>query len=129
MTDPRVAQRMRFLSCFRESPPRAPPEAVKKFKGRDALLRVRDGKPNTDAEHRVRTGSDLCAQPNFSQLPHPPAPLPRWGEGSRNLARAATRKALRVSRQKLIRGWWKDGDGDVKSPIYSAERTSQFPDG
>ncbi|MCI0423612.1 MAG: hypothetical protein L0312_31065, partial [Acidobacteria bacterium] len=29
------------------------PEAVKKFKGREALLRVRDAKPNTDAEHRV----------------------------------------------------------------------------
>ncbi|MCI0627820.1 MAG: hypothetical protein L0387_40245, partial [Acidobacteria bacterium] len=34
-----------------------PPEAVKKLNGRDALLRVRDGKPNTDAEHRVPTGS------------------------------------------------------------------------
>ena len=33
----------------------SPPEAVKKFNGRDALLRVRDGKPNTDAEHRVPT--------------------------------------------------------------------------
>jgi alcohol dehydrogenase (cytochrome c) len=31
------------------------PEAVKTY-GRDALLRVRDGEPNTDAEHRVPTG-------------------------------------------------------------------------
>ncbi len=31
------------------------PEAVKKLNGRGALLRVRDGKPNTDAEHRVPT--------------------------------------------------------------------------
>ena len=35
--------------------PTATPEAVKKFNGRDALLRVRDCKPNTDAGHRVPT--------------------------------------------------------------------------
>jgi len=35
------------------------PGARKKFDGRDALLRVRDGKPNTDAEHRVPTESGL----------------------------------------------------------------------
>ena len=29
--------------------------AVKKSNGRDALPRVRDDKPNTDAEHRVPT--------------------------------------------------------------------------
>ncbi|MCI0624311.1 MAG: hypothetical protein L0387_22150, partial [Acidobacteria bacterium] len=52
--------------------------AVQKFKGRDALLRVHDGKPNTDAEHRVPTGSGSCAQPNSFT-----APLSRWGEGSR----------------------------------------------
>ena len=34
----------------------ASPEAVKKLSGRDALRRVRDGKANTDAEHRVPTG-------------------------------------------------------------------------
>ena len=45
--------------------------AVKKFNGRDALLRVRDGKPNTDAEHCVPTGLRLYDQPNFSQLPSP----------------------------------------------------------
>ena len=44
-------------------------EAVKKFNGRDALLRVRDGKPNTDAEHRVPTESGLQAQTKVSQLP------------------------------------------------------------
>jgi hypothetical protein len=33
------------------------PGAVKKVNGRDALLRVRDGKLNTDAEHRVPTRS------------------------------------------------------------------------
>ena len=44
------------------------PEAVKEFNGRDALLRVRDAKPNTDAEHSVPTGSGLYDQPNFSQL-------------------------------------------------------------
>ncbi|MCI0626490.1 MAG: hypothetical protein L0387_33390, partial [Acidobacteria bacterium] len=32
-------------------------------------LRVRDGKPNTDAEHRVPTGSGLYAQPNFFTAP------------------------------------------------------------
>ncbi len=47
----------------------SPPEAVKKFNGRDALLRVRDGKPKTDAEHRVPTGSGLCAQPIFFTAP------------------------------------------------------------
>ncbi len=31
------------------------PEGCGFFPGRDALLRVRDGKPNTDAEHRVPT--------------------------------------------------------------------------
>ena len=44
-------------------------EAVKKFNGRDALLRVRDGKPNTDAEHRVPTESGLQAQTNFFTAP------------------------------------------------------------
>ena len=47
------------------SPPTPLPEAVKKFNGRDALLRVRDGKPNTDADHRVPTGSRLYAEPNL----------------------------------------------------------------
>ncbi|MCI0627679.1 MAG: hypothetical protein L0387_39515, partial [Acidobacteria bacterium] len=36
-------------------------------------LRVRDGKPNTDAEHRVPTGSGLYAQPNFFTAPLSPA--------------------------------------------------------
>ena len=44
-------------------------EAVKEFKGRDALLRVRDGKPNRDAEHRVPTKSGSYAQPNFFTAP------------------------------------------------------------
>jgi hypothetical protein len=35
------------------------PETGKKINGRDALLRVCDAKPNTDAEHRVPTGSGL----------------------------------------------------------------------
>jgi hypothetical protein len=39
--------------------------AVKRFNGRDALLRVRNGKPNTDGEHHVPTESGLRAQPNF----------------------------------------------------------------
>jgi len=46
-----------------------PPEGVKQFNGRDALLRVRDGKPKTDAEHRVPIRSDLRASRNHSQLP------------------------------------------------------------
>ena len=37
-------------------------EAVEKLNGRNALLRVRDGKPNTDAEHRGPTGSRLYDQ-------------------------------------------------------------------
>ena len=41
------------------------PEAVKKFNGRDALLRVRDAKPKTDAGHRVPTESGLRVQTNF----------------------------------------------------------------
>ena len=59
-----------------EGPPH--PGAVKKFNGRDALLRVRDAKPNTDAEHRVPTGSRLYAQPNFftDPLGEAPAILP-----------------------------------------------------
>lgn len=32
-----------------------------KCSGRDALLRVRDGKPNTDAGHRVPIGSRFTA--------------------------------------------------------------------
>ena len=47
----------------------AVPWAMMKFDGRDALLRVRDSKPNTDVEHRVPTRSGLYDQPNFSQLP------------------------------------------------------------
>ena len=47
-------------------------EAVKKFSGRDALLRVRDGKPNTDAGHRVPTESGLQAQPKFFTASRPP---------------------------------------------------------
>jgi hypothetical protein len=36
---------------------------VKTFNGRDALPRVRDGKPNRDAEHRVPTGAVFeCAR-------------------------------------------------------------------
>jgi len=45
------------------------PGAVKDFNGRDALLRVCDGKPNTDAEHRVPTESSLQAQTNFFTAP------------------------------------------------------------
>jgi hypothetical protein len=43
---------------------RATPEAVKKFNNKDTLRRVRDGKPNTDAEHRVPTRSRSYDQPN-----------------------------------------------------------------
>ena len=35
------------------------PGAVKTSVGRDALLHVRDARPNTDAEHRVPTESGL----------------------------------------------------------------------
>jgi hypothetical protein len=35
---------------------------VKKFNGREALLRVRNRKSNKDAEHRVPTGSGPYAQ-------------------------------------------------------------------
>jgi hypothetical protein len=41
----------------------------KKLNGREALLRVRDGKPRTDAEHRVPTESDLPAQTNYFTPP------------------------------------------------------------
>ena len=44
------------------------PGDVKNFNGK-ALLRVRDAKPNTDAEHRVPTGSRLYDQPNFFTAP------------------------------------------------------------
>ena len=44
------------------------PGDVKNFNGK-ALLRVRDAKPNTDAEHRVPTASRLYEQRILSQLP------------------------------------------------------------
>ena len=47
------------------SPPTPLPEAVKKFNGRDALLRVHNRKPNPDAGHRVPTGSGSCGKRNF----------------------------------------------------------------
>jgi hypothetical protein len=52
-----------------------PQEAVKKFNGRGALRRVRDGKPNTDAEHRVPTGSRLYNKPDLC------VPCPRGTDG------------------------------------------------
>jgi hypothetical protein len=42
---------------------------VKKLNGINALLRVRDGKPNPDVEHRVPTESGLQAQLNFFTAP------------------------------------------------------------
>jgi hypothetical protein len=45
------------------------PEAVKKIKGRDALLRVRNRKPNPDAGHRVPTQSGSCGRANFFTAP------------------------------------------------------------
>jgi hypothetical protein len=46
------------------------PEAVKKFNGRDALLRVRDAKPNTDAEHRAPLPDHVyTTKRSFSLLP------------------------------------------------------------
>jgi len=60
--DQRTGERIRLVA------PR-PPGAVKKFNDRDALLRVRDAKPNTDAEHRVPTGPVQYAQPNFFTAP------------------------------------------------------------
>jgi hypothetical protein len=47
-------------------------EAVKEFDGRDTQLRVPDGKPKTDAEHRVPTESDLRAQTNYFTAPPDP---------------------------------------------------------
>ena len=44
------------------------PGDVKNFNGK-ALLRIRDAKPNTDAEHRVPTGSRLSDQPNLFAAP------------------------------------------------------------
>ncbi len=70
----------RIAAACTPSPPA--PEALKKLNGRDALLRVRDGKPNTDAEHRVPTGSGLYAQPNFFT-----APLSRVGERGAEISR------------------------------------------
>ncbi len=64
-------QRARGTAVPRAAPPLCP-EAVKKLNGRDALLRVRDGKPNTDAEHRVPTGLGLYAQANFFTAPLAP---------------------------------------------------------
>ena len=61
---------VRVYPIRKTTPGRLPhSEAVKKFNGRDALLRVRDGKPNTDAEHRVPTESGLQAQTNFFTAP------------------------------------------------------------
>ena len=57
-----VAVRPRQTSL---APTALPPEAIKRFNGRDALRRVRDGKPNTDAEHRVPTRSSSYDQPNI----------------------------------------------------------------
>jgi hypothetical protein len=42
---------------------------VKKLNGRDALLRVRDGKPTKGAGHRVSTDSGLQAQLDFFKAP------------------------------------------------------------
>ena len=65
-----------------ETPQATAPEAVKQFNGRDALLRVRDGKPKTDAEHRVPTPADLQAKTDFFTAPLPLAERFRMrGEG------------------------------------------------
>ena len=40
-----------------------------KFSGRDALLRVRDSKPNTDAEHRVPIESGYSPNQFFDSSP------------------------------------------------------------
>jgi len=55
-------------------------EAVKNFNGRDALLRVRDGRQSTGAEHRVPTGSGLYALPNVFTTPLSPNPENMLGE-------------------------------------------------
>ena len=46
-----------------------PPDAEEKFNGRDALRRVRDGKPKMDAEHRVPTGSRSYDHRIFHSFP------------------------------------------------------------
>ena len=56
---------------------------MKKLNGRGALLRVRDRERNRDAEHRVPTGSGLCAQPNFFTAPLALSPNPTNGLGER----------------------------------------------
>jgi hypothetical protein len=61
---------VQFSRTDRDNPlkasPSFPPEAVTKSNGRDALLRVRDGRLNTDAEHRVPT--DQAYTPNQATL-------------------------------------------------------------
>ncbi len=79
------------------------PEAVKKVNGRDALLRVRDGKPNTDAEHRVPTESGLQTQTNFFTAP-------RWGEGSRTADEHSSLIRLDLARFATETRAWLCGD-------------------
>ena len=50
----------------------ATPPPVKRLRGRDALLRVRDARLNTDAEHRVPTESRFAGSNQF--LDKSPAP-------------------------------------------------------
>src|SRR5688572_12304821 len=85
-----------------------PPEAVEKFNGRDALLRVRDDKPNTDAEHRVPTESRLYDQPNFSQLPS------CKGAVFKSVARfihTSTENDIASLRGTLLRSGWYSNEG------------------
>jgi hypothetical protein len=44
---------------------------VKQFSGRDALLRVRDDKPNTDAEHRFLPDHAFATNGILSPLSFP----------------------------------------------------------
>ena len=82
---------------------------MKKLDGRDALLRVRAVKPNTDAEHRVPPGSVLYAQPNFFK-----APLNNGDGGFEETVGVVVRSVGRLSGQSpeacglppFLRGTW-----------------------
>lgn len=86
------------------------PGSVKKFNGRDTLLRVRDGEPHTDAEHRVRMGSGSYAQPNLFTVPLSVAghaglpPLAEWNQGTL-IVFAPRQPLLSHALSRLLRGF------------------------
>ena len=63
--------RLSCVDAVGDITPSSSPDALEAVKNsrRDALLRVREGKPNTDAEHRIPIKSGSYAQPNFFIAP------------------------------------------------------------